>query len=196
VIEFEEGRYRVKVTGQQLGRTEAGKLELCFTIEPLVQFAQGNAGQDYDVSGMGTRTVRFYFVSEENTRISVETLRALGWEGTTFGSLADGTWDLTGRELPARCEHETYSTADSEERSTERWSFITQRPRQLAAVEDGTLAELDARFGHVLAAVRPANTPAKAPPPKAEAPAPQQQPKRRPPTKKPTANGTPDVIPF
>jgi hypothetical protein len=168
---FEPDRYTVRVIEQKVGKTEKGTPGLFFTVVPLVRNTpDGDVHQPHE-----TRTIAFYFSTVENTRISIQQLRNLGWQGTSFIELAASAdsetgWSLVGQELAARCEHEEWTNSDGEARVSEKWRFVIGAGLQVNASEHKDLLDLDARFGHLLnpsAPKRPA------------APPQQQQPQRR-----------------
>src|SRR5262245_46805931 len=142
------GRYTVKVTAMQFGETENGKPGLFFTIEPLTFH-----GPEGDVQAENTpRTIAYYFSTPENAAISLEQLRRLGWEGTSFKDLYEGTWSLVDQELLARCKEDNWTDKETgEEKTSEKWSFLTgPGGMKVTGTAPKPVKDLDTRFGHLL----------------------------------------------
>ncbi len=166
-ITYARGRYRVAVLAQNFGTNDNGKWCLEYQIRPLgLLTARGE--EPIDGALQGERSVRYYFASAENTRISIEQLRLLGWAGSSFTDFVPGpdgppAWSLVGQTLLADCDHETYRNRDELEVTTERWRFIATTSRSVvtAQVERTRVRELDARFAALLTA---SVTPRAAPP--------------------------------
>jgi hypothetical protein len=160
MIQMTEGRYRVQVTEQVFGENENGKLCLSFEVTP-VEFLETDGIEPgwVEMPQAGdSRTIAFFFVSEQNTQISIRELRKLGYTGESFTDfIANGNgiapFNLVGQVLVADCRYEEYTTSRGETRQGERWSFVTSKTalsERLAAIAKPTALELDAKFAAIL----------------------------------------------
>lgn len=173
---YEEGRYRVRVTAQAFGQNKNNKVCAGIEFSPscwLTDAAGQQRNEDIDGDVIGRRSQSFFFVTDENARISIEQLRGLGWTGQDFDDLAK--WqELVGKELVAKCVHERIIDQQGEERQIERWTIFTPgKPlsERVTKPEAKATRELQSRFGNLLkGTAAPASaaprTPRKKPDPK------------------------------
>lgn len=159
---YEQGDYAAKVTRQAFGQSDNEKKTAFFalTVQPAARIDM-ETGDRTDVAKSYDRTIKM-FLSEGAAPHTVKKLRALGFDGASFGDLNPDTEDhfsFVGQEVVVRCKHEDYNGSP-----VEKWDF----PQEGGGLEnkpldDKGMRRLDALFGKVLKETKPA---AKSDPPR------------------------------
>ena len=152
-VYHEQGKYKVLIAGQQLGENKRGNPEVQLVIQPLGYFTRQGLEE---LATDFTRTIYLTLTpqtvgTEGKPGWVLETLRYLGFNGTSFAELDPrhpNHINLTGQEVEALCNHNTHQGKQRED-----WSIL--RPRNGAPIkelEKKGLRALDAKFGKVLKA--------------------------------------------
>jgi hypothetical protein len=144
---YEEGRYRGEIVAQALGENKNGNPEIQITATVLALHRPDNSGTDpvpnYE------RTV-FMTITDKTFDWVLETLRSLGWQGTSFKELdpqMEGHFSFVGVECDLLCKHSEWNGT-----VREKWSILRQggnRP-QVKPLEHKAVRALDAKFGKKL----------------------------------------------
>lgn len=158
------GLYRFRVTDQGFG--ESAKKQTPYFFLRGVPFLQLTDGTEYAVKEY-EREIQLY-LSDKAIDISVDKLRALGWQGASFRELDPTSSDahlFIGESITAECSHDTTDSG-----TWDKWNL----PRVNAASSDKPpkpksdpkiASKLDALFGKSLKPAgaapkaRPAATP-------------------------------------
>ncbi len=155
---YKEGLYFGTVTGQRFGMTGQKKTPyIAIAFKPTLR-ANPVTPNDKDTGeALETsyeREVTLY-ITEATIKngMTVEQLRAVGWEGTRFSDLdpdSPNFQDLTGNEVKFYCKHETAKEGTHKGKTFDRWSVSTgtkggsfDKPEN----QKGVAAKLDALFG-------------------------------------------------
>lgn len=169
---YNEGRYRVKITGQALTENKKGNPEVQLTILPVGWYEpQSDKPEPY-----AFQFPRTIFLTLTDATIGDEkapgwvlhTLHYLGFRGTSFAALdpnVDGAFVFVGMELDATCRHDTY-----EGKTREKWAILRSgEARATKAIEKKAIRQLDSRFSKVLKSMAAKPAPAGAVDPAGEA---------------------------
>jgi hypothetical protein len=154
------GTYEVQIIAGTFGENANGKTNVTLDFRIIGRVISGS--DDLEDCGDEVRSVSFYFVSEQNTKISIETLRAIGWEGddfTQFVDFGENKHGLLNKTLKAKCKHEGYTTRTGEHRTGENWSFVTSNggglSGRMTAGDKSKARELNAKYGSILKGTKP-----------------------------------------
>lgn len=151
-VYHEEGKYRAKIVGQQLGENKHGNPELQLEIQLLAFYVQGEPQTYHDD---WTRTIFLPLTpgtlgTESKVGWVTETLHSLGFQGTSFSQLDPAQEDhhsFVELEIDALCRHSEFQG-----KRNEKWSVLRPGGNKLPvkALEKKGLRALDAKFGKVL----------------------------------------------
>jgi hypothetical protein len=184
-IQFDEGRYWVKVLSQALGKSKKkGTPE--FALRVLVMGRVNPEQPDGDLlpCNKAERTIYLY-ITEGTAEYVIRDLERIGFDKPSFKFLDPNNehfHDFAGSEFEAFCDHEEY-----EGKQNEKWRFAKPRGQSdVAPLEASEVRKLDSLFGKQLSKVGKKN----GSPPKAEKPAASAAIEDRPPPP------TDDDIPF
>ncbi|MBL8793140.1 MAG: hypothetical protein JNM56_04490 [Planctomycetia bacterium] len=152
-VYHEVGKHRATIVGQRLGENNNGNSELQLEIQPLAFYVDGEPQAYHDD---WTRTIFLPLTAvtlgtESKVGWVTETLRYLGFQGTSFSELdptQEGHHSFVGLEIDVWCGHREF-----EGKKSERWSVLRPGNRTaVKALDKKGLRALDAKFGKVLKA--------------------------------------------
>lgn len=151
-IQYEEGRYWVKVTGQAFGKSKKkGTPE--FSLRVLVKGRINPEQPDGDLlpCNQNERTIYLY-ITEGTAEFVLRDLERIGFDKSSFKFLNPSNehfHDFRDAEFEALCDHEEY-----EGKQNEKWRFAKPRGQMdVAPLEADEVRKLDALFGKQLAKV-------------------------------------------
>ncbi len=145
------GLYAAKIQKTSFGKNQNGKLNVAIDVEI---FGLVNGAAIEQLPFPQSRSLQQWLVSEENQRISVETLRKIGWAGDDFNDFNTGKSGLDGAIVQIRCDHEQYQDKKSGSTKTgERWNFATSNAGQASTknvVDNSDARQANAQMASIL----------------------------------------------
>ena len=151
---YDQGTYWVKGTAQGFGESENKKTPYFWVeFEPM-----GRVNPDNPEALIGcekrTRDIKMYLKKGQCIDISVQNLRNLGWEGSSFQDLEPGgAFSFVGKEFKLECTHRQVDDKIYDDWAVPFW-------REPAESKPGIANKLDALFGTELGSGTPAAAPA------------------------------------
>lgn len=98
---YDNGYYSARINAEAFGDNGNGKPFVALDLEIMGQYE----GDDIVDCTPGKCTVRFYFVSDDNARISIEQLRKIGWQGENLDEFNTGS-GLVGTTHIMQCTYD------------------------------------------------------------------------------------------
>jgi hypothetical protein len=145
------GLYSAKIKSASFGKNQNDKMNVALDLEILGLVRNG---QVYPTPAPESRGIQLFFVSEENARISIETLNKIGWAGTDLNEFNSPKCSLIGAVVMLRCEEEEFTGRDGQTRLGERWSFATSANNSATVRNTDTSGavarQANAKFAHLL----------------------------------------------
>lgn len=141
---YDQGDHAATITKQEFGQSDNANQTPFFalTIQPTAKIDMETSDRE-DVIGP-VRTLRL-FLSDKAAPHTIKKLRALGWDGSSFGELnpdADDHHSFVGQEIVVRCKHEEYNGQPQE-----KWDFPQEGGLEIKKLDDKGMRKLDALFG-------------------------------------------------
>lgn len=165
------GTWRGVVTEAVVSQTKNGFPQYVVRLNATERYVDGSAEMEangltepgwVDVSGWEESIVAFLVLANAEKKLLnfEQVMKAFGWDGTSFAGLAK--LNVEGRTILFRTDENSY-----EGNTTIQVNWVDDKDapvnRQLSALDDGKLADLDAKFGGMLSPV-PTTKPAPAKP--------------------------------
>jgi hypothetical protein len=155
---YDPGLYRVRIENQQLGETTNGNPQFVLTFTPL---GEHDLKDNTLLACPSLPRSAFMTITDNTVDFVLETLRHLGFQGTSFAQLDPSTeafHDFKGIECDAYCKHEEYDG-----KTKEKWNISRGKGSvNVKPLEKKSIRALDAKFGKKLLATASA-TPASPP---------------------------------
>src|SRR5262245_62339823 len=152
MLNYEEGRYRVRVTAAALGEALSGNAQVELVIEVLGKY-EGMDFQPYNAEVNPSRRVFLTLTEETLGKTSepgwvAQSMADLGFVGLGFGD--EHLQVMVGQVRDAQCAHDEF-----EGKAREKWQLWRKLKKEpLHPAQAGTAKRLNMKFADVLKSMR------------------------------------------